>query len=105
MWSGVASVGEVSAETGGIALARCRATCSICGAVKNQIDGTRERAERVVREAMERHVAQEHPACDDCGHIHAAYGCVGDPTPSDLWAGVSPAACDCDSALPPGNQP
>jgi hypothetical protein len=44
-----------------IALARCRAVCNICGVVKNQIDGTRERAERVVREAMEKHVAEDHP--------------------------------------------
>lgn len=44
-----------------IGLARCKATCSICGVVKHQIDGTRERAEQVVREAMERHVAEEHP--------------------------------------------
>lgn len=44
-----------------IALARVRATCNLCGVVKSQIDGTRERAEQVVREAMERHVAEEHP--------------------------------------------
>lgn len=44
-----------------IALARCRAVCTICGVVKNQIDGDRERAEQVVREAMEKHVAEAHP--------------------------------------------
>lgn len=33
--------------------------------------------------------------CTECGHIHTAVGCTGDPTPSDLWAGVMPAACDC----------
>lgn len=44
-----------------IALARCKATCNICGVEKFQIDGTRERAAQVVREAMVRHVAEEHP--------------------------------------------
>lgn len=34
--------------------------------------------------------------CADCGHIHTSHGCTGEPTPSDLWAGVSPAVCDCD---------
>ena len=35
-------------------------------------------------------------ACTDCGHQHTPEGCVGDQTPSDLWAGVLVAACDCD---------
>ena len=34
--------------------------------------------------------------CGDCGHIHTPRGCTGDPTPSDLWAGVSVEGCDCD---------
>jgi uncharacterized OB-fold protein len=36
--------------------------------------------------------------CPECGHRHMPdpEGCVGDPTPSDLWAGVSVEACDCD---------
>lgn len=34
--------------------------------------------------------------CEDCGHIHTPSGCTGPPTPSDLWAGVSVAGCDCD---------
>lgn len=33
--------------------------------------------------------------CSDCGHQHTPNGCAGDPTPSDLWAGVMPASCDC----------
>lgn len=46
--------------------------------------------------------------CPDCGHVHTPSGCSGDPTPSDLWAGVSVEGCDCipieDLAyvLPPG---
>lgn len=40
--------------------------------------------------------------CPDCGHLHTPDGCTGDPTPSDLWAGVTPAVCDCDTrVLPP----
>lgn len=40
--------------------------------------------------------------CDDCGHQHSdrGFGCVGAPTPSDLWAGVSPSACDCQPYRP-----
>lgn len=34
--------------------------------------------------------------CPECGHVHIPEGCVGPPTPSDLWAGVTPGACDCD---------
>lgn len=34
--------------------------------------------------------------CLDCGHLHTPDGCTGDPTPSDLWAGVSVSGCDCD---------
>lgn len=34
--------------------------------------------------------------CAECGHAHTPMGCTGDPTPSDLWAGVAPAACDCE---------
>ena len=33
--------------------------------------------------------------CPDCGHIHTPHGCTGEPTPSDLWAGVSVDGCDC----------
>ena len=36
--------------------------------------------------------------CRDCGHVHSPEGCGGPPTPSDLWAGVSVAGCDCDEA-------
>lgn len=32
--------------------------------------------------------------CPDCHHFHTPTGCVG-PTAADLWAGVSPDACDC----------
>ena len=39
--------------------------------------------------------------CLDCGHCHTPTGCIGDPTPSDLWAGVAPAACDCDESFGP----
>lgn len=34
--------------------------------------------------------------CLSCGHIHTLDGCSGPPTPSDRWAGVSPAICDCN---------
>lgn len=57
---------QQTAETGGIALARCKATCRLCGVVKFQIDSTRERAEQVVRDAMEHHVAEDHDECDRC---------------------------------------
>lgn len=84
-------------DTGVISLARCKATCHICGAVKFQIDSSRERAAQVVMDAMERHFAEEHPdICADCGHEHTADGCTGTPTASDDWAGVTPAACDCN---------
>jgi hypothetical protein len=36
--------------------------------------------------------------CAGCGHIHSPEGCTGPPTPSDVWAGVMPAACDCHVA-------
>lgn len=39
-----------------------------------------------------------------CGHIHTPHGCTGEPTPSDRWAGVTPAACDCDVVIPPGQR-
>lgn len=38
--------------------------------------------------------------CGDCEHRHTANGCDGPPSPSDLWAGVSPSACDCDAETP-----
>ena len=38
-----------------------------------------------------------HDPCADCGHVHTPDGCAGDPTQSDLWAGVLPAGCDCDT--------
>jgi hypothetical protein len=91
---------EPTTDVSEIRLARCQATCRICGVTKNQIDGTRERAEQVVREAIERHVAEAHPSCAECGHIHTLDGCTGPPTPSDQWAGVSPSACDCPTYPP-----
>lgn len=39
--------------------------------------------------------------CEDCGHRHTPNGCEGSPTASDLWAGVSPGACDCPGVTPP----
>lgn len=40
--------------------------------------------------------------CPDCGHDpHEFVGCTGDPTPSDLWAGVSVSACDCSGLTSP----
>ena len=40
--------------------------------------------------------------CPDCGHDpHEFIGCTGNPTPSDLWAGVPVAACDCSGVTPP----
>ena len=41
------------------------------------------------------------PSCASCGHIHAASGCTGPPTPSDLWAGVPVSSCDCDETPAP----
>lgn len=37
----------------------------------------------------------EGATCMDCGHVHTPGGCAGDPTPSDLWAGVFVSSCDC----------
>ena len=36
--------------------------------------------------------------CPECGHRHLPDpdGCVGEPTASDLWAGVSVESCDCN---------
>lgn len=94
---------EQAGEVGAVVLARCKATCHVCGAVKFQIDSTRERAQQVVIEAMEKHLAEEHPdLCADCGHQHTPDGCIGAPTASDEWAGVTPAVCDCNLTTPPG---
>lgn len=41
----------------------------------------------------------ERETCGDCGHTHVEAGCSGPPTPSDLWAGVSPSTCDCNWGL------
>lgn len=40
-------------------------------------------------------VAEKDAPCADCGHIHTPHGCTGEPTASDLWAGVSVGTCDC----------
>jgi hypothetical protein len=40
--------------------------------------------------------------CPECGHQWSPDGCTGDPTPSDLWAGISPSACDCLCPIPSG---
>lgn len=40
-------------------------------------------------------MADDALTCRDCGHRHTPDGCAGEPTPSDRWAGVAPAACDC----------
>jgi hypothetical protein len=37
--------------------------------------------------------------CPDCDHQHTPEGCVGEPSPSDLWAGVSVSSCDCDAEV------
>ena len=34
--------------------------------------------------------------CGECYHTHTPDGCIGDPSPSDIWAGVSVSSCDCD---------
>lgn len=34
--------------------------------------------------------------CPECEHVHTADGCTGPSSDSDLWAGVTPSACDCD---------
>jgi hypothetical protein len=39
--------------------------------------------------------------CPNCHHTHTAQGCTGPPSPSDLWAGVTPAVCDCDTTNHP----
>lgn len=43
--------------------------------------------------------------CRDCGHRHTPGGCSGPATPSDRWAGVSPAVCDCPATHPPAEEP
>ena len=67
--------------------------------VENEIDRT---VERII---AGRTRVSPPAACPDCGHQHTPNGCTGDPTSSDLWAGVSPAACDCDTVIPPGSTP
>jgi len=61
---------------------------------------------------MSEHTAEnDAPKCADCGHVHTPDGCTGDPTPSDLWAGVSVSKCDCawdreteaTRVIPPGS--
>jgi hypothetical protein len=37
--------------------------------------------------------------CAECHHQHTPDGCVGKPSPSDIWAGVSVSACDCDAGV------
>ena len=53
-----------------------------------------------LRQAMRKELADTagHDSCAECGHVHSPDGCTGPPTPSDLWAGVSVAGCDCDQA-------
>lgn len=52
---------------------------------------------------MNEHTAENDAlgTCPECCHTVTRNGCTGDPTPSDLWAGVSPAACDCPCPIPP----
>ena len=38
--------------------------------------------------------------CPECYHTHTPDGCTGDPSPSDIWAGVTPEKCDCDEEQP-----
>lgn len=49
------------------------------------------------QQALMDHPAEPLEVCSACGHIHTADGCVGEQTPSDRWAGVSPSVCDCDA--------
>ena len=37
--------------------------------------------------------------CPECHHQHTPEGCKGDPSPSDIWAGVSVSTCDCDDDM------
>lgn len=61
----------------------------LLAALQRSVDAAkRARAERQAEAARE--------PCADCHHTHTPEGCAGPPSPSDLWAGVSPAGCDCD---------
>lgn len=56
----------------GIRLVKATAKCPHCDVRKHQIDGTEERALRIVTEAIEAHVREAHPdehaeACPGCG--------------------------------------
>ena len=42
----------------------------------------------------------EKESCGECWHLHNEVGCYGDPSPSDLWAGVTPASFDCPAWKP-----
>jgi len=53
-------------------LVKVTGECPFCDVRKHQIDGTRERAERIVTEALDRHVAEAHPehtADDPIGEV------------------------------------
>jgi hypothetical protein len=44
-------------------------------------------------------VASGEARCPECLHEHTPIGCVGPPSPSDVWAGVYSSACDCDAEV------
>jgi hypothetical protein len=54
--------------------------------------------------------AENDAPCPDCEHVHTPEGCTGPPSPSDVWAGVSPVVCDCgvwdneSRVTPPGEE-
>lgn len=86
---------DPKAETAGIRTPRCASEgCPREGYVKSEAWGLR---------LCSRHAVSGPVACDDCGHRHTNTGCVGAPTPSDLWAGVSPYSCDCDALYSPAS--
>lgn len=45
----------------GLGLVKVTGECPFCDVKKHQIDGTRERAERIVAAALDRHVEEAHP--------------------------------------------
>lgn len=46
---------------GSVGLTIVHADCPVCGERKGQIDTDRERAVRIVTDAMTTHIAEEHP--------------------------------------------
>jgi hypothetical protein len=54
-------VTHVPDNDAGVSLVKVTGECPFCDVRKHQIDGTLERAQRIVAEALDRHVAEVHP--------------------------------------------